>query len=547
VTQQTVFYRKAEEFLSRILELNPTTATQMGEHRYDGVLGDFTSAGLEGQNREIKTALAEFQAINAAAFDLDAQIDHTLMVQILKSFVRQYERMARHRRDPGSYLDEVMGGVFILIMKDFAPIEERLHAALLRMRDAPRVFAEARGIISPADVPPIWTDIALEQVKQAPGLFVGLLPGIAAQAAPALEGDFRKAGEAAAQAAQAYGEFLEKQVVPKARGDFAVGREIFDEMLREEHLVDYDADGLIETGRRLFRETEEQIAAVAREIDPAKSVGEILEDAKADHPTAEGLLTAYEEAMQATRQFVLDHDIATIPAGETLRVIETPVYARPLLPYAAYMPPGILEEKQDGLFFVTPVEPGAPPDLAEQKLKGHNFAKLPVTALHEGYPGHHLQLVWSNRQRAIPRRMGSFLSTLFIEGWAFYCEELMEQMGYIAKPAQRLGRLADQLWRAARIIIDASLHTKGMAVEEAVHMLVTKCRLEPANALAEVRRYTGSPTQPQSYLMGKLAILEIVEAYRKARPGMTLKQMHDGILGCGSLPPKLMRQRLLGK
>jgi uncharacterized protein (DUF885 family) len=518
VTQQAVFYRKADEFLSRILELNPTTATQMGDHRYDGILGDFTPTGLEGQNREIKTALVEFQAIDAAAFDLDARIDHTLMVQILKSFVRQYERMARHRRDPGSYLDEVMGGVFILIMKDFAPIEERLRSALLRMREAPRIFSEARGNISPAEVPPIWADIALEQIKQAPGLFTGLLPAIAAQAAPALESDFKKAGVGAARAAEAYGEYLERQVAPRAKGDFATGRELFDEMLREDHMVDYDADGLIETGHRLFRETEEQMAKVAREIDPTKSVEEILEDAKADHPTAEGLLKAYEEAMQGTRQFVLDHDIATIPAGETLRIIETPVYARPLLPYAAYMPPGILEERQDGLFFVTPVEPGTPPDLAEQRLKGHNFAKLPVTALHEGYPGHHLQLVWSNRQRAIPRRMGSFLSTLFIEGWAFYCEELMEQMGYISKPVQRLGRLSDQLWRAARIIIDASLHTKGMTVDEAVDMLVAKCRLEPANALAEVRRYTGSPTQPQSYLMGKLALLEIVEAYRTAHP-----------------------------
>jgi uncharacterized protein (DUF885 family) len=547
MTNQAAFYAKADRLLYRLLELNPTTATQMGDHRFDGILGDFTPDGIDGQNRELKAALAEFQAIDAAPFDLDAQIDHTLMVHILKSFVRQYERIARHRRDPGSYLDEVMGGVFILIMKDFAPIEARLRSALDRMREAPRVLREARANISPAEVPPIWADIALEQVRQAPALFTGLLPAIAAQAAPKLADDFKKAGEGAAEAAEAYGEYLEQQVAPKARGEFAVGRELFDEMLREDHMVDYDADGLIATGRRLFAETEQQIAQVAREIDPAKSVAEILESAKADHPTAGGLIKAYQDAMAATRQFVIDHDIATIPAGETLRIIETPVYARPLLPYAAYMPAGILEEKQDGLFFVTPVDPGAPPDLAEQKLKGHNFAKLPVTALHEGYPGHHLQLVWSNRQRAIPRRMGSFLSTLFIEGWAFYCEELMEELGYIAKPVQRLGRLADQLWRAARITIDASLHTKGMPVEEAVDLLVTKCRLEPANAMAEVRRYTGSPTQPQSYLMGKLAILEIVAAYRKARPGMTLKQMHDSILGCGSLPPKLMRQRLVAK
>ena len=546
MTQQDLFYKQAERVFYRWLELNPTTATETGDHRFDGKLGDFTPDALEGQNRELKQALLDFQATDTATFSREARIDHTLMVHVLKSLVRRHERLARHRRDPGSYFDEVLGGVFTLIIKDFAPIEVRLASCLGRVREAPRVFDEARANIAVAEVPPVWAEIALEQAKQAPGVFLGLLPGIAAQAAPGLEADFSAAGKSAAEAAAAYGEFLEQQVLPRAAGDFAVGRTVFDEMLREDHMVDYDADQLVDTGWRLLRETEAQIAAVASEIDPAKSVPEILEAAKADHPTAEGLLKAYEQAMEATRQFVIDHDIAGIPPDETLRVIETPVYARPVLPYAAYMPPGILEAQQHGLFLVTPIEPGMAPDLVEQKLKGHNFAKLPVTALHEGYPGHHLQLVWSNRQKSIPRRLGPFLSTLFIEGWAFYCEEMMEQMGYISRPVQRLGRLSDQLWRAARIVIDPSLHTRGMTVEQAVDLLVSRCRLEPANALAEVRRYTGSPTQPQSYLMGKLALLDIVKAYRAEHPDVTLRQMHDAILGCGSLPPKLMRLQLLG-
>lgn len=257
-------------------------------------------------------------------------------------------------------------------------------------------------------------------------------------------------------------------------------------------------------------------------------------------------MAAYQHAMESARQYVIDHEIATIPEDETLHIIATPPYMRPILPYAAYMPPGILEEKQEGLFLVTPVDPDAPAEEQEQKLKGHYSIKLPITALHEAYPGHHLQLVWANRHARIPRRMGSFLSTLFIEGWAFYCEELMEQLGYIGEPLQRLGRLSDQLWRAARIILDVSLHTRGMSVDEAVDFLVNECQLERTNALAEVRRYTSSPTQPQSYLMGKLAILELVEEYRRAHPKASMREVHDAILQCGSLPPRLMRQRLLG-
>jgi uncharacterized protein (DUF885 family) len=248
--------------------------------------------------------------------------------------------------------------------------------------------------------------------------------------------------------------------------------------------------------------------------------------------------------MAAIRQYVIDHEIVTIPAGETLRIVETPPYLRPIIPYAAYMPPGMLEEKQEGHFLVTPVDPDAPAEEQEQKLKGHYWAKLPITALHEAYPGHHLQLVWANRRETIPRRLGSLMATLFIEGWAFYCEELLEQMGYIAAPVQRLGRLNDQLWRAARIVLDVSLHTRGMKVEEAIDLLVKECGLEPANAQAEVRRYTQSPTQPQSYLMGKLAILDIVRDYQRAHPGASLRAQHDAILGCGSLPPRLIRKQL---
>ena len=137
------------------------------------------------------------------------------------------------------------------------------------------------------------------------------------------------------------------------------------------------------------------------------------------------------------------------------------------------------------------------------------------------------------------------LSTLFIEGWAFYCEELMEQLGYIDQPLQRLGRLSDQLWRAARIILDVSLHTGKMTVEEGIDFLVERVGLERSNARAEVRRYTSSPTQPMSYLIGKLEIVKLIDEYKKKHPEAPLKEVHDAFLSCGSLPPRLMRERLL--
>lgn len=544
MTSEATFYKRAEEGLYRLLELAPVGATQMGEHRWDDRLSDSTPAGLEAVRQTIRESLAEMEAMDTSGFSLDASVDHALIQYILRAMARRDEKSQDYLRDPGGYIGEALGGVFMLIVRDFAPLPQRLRSALGRVRETPRVLREGMANLVPARVPRLWAELAIQQAEQGIGLFTGLLPGIAAQAAPELLPDLQAAGQAAVAAIQEYIGFLQAEVLPQAAGDFAAGKELFDEILREEHLVDYDADQLLATGWKLFHETQAQLAAVAREIDPQKNARELLEEAKADHPTAEGLLAAYQESMEAARRFVIEHEIATIPEGESLRIVETPPFQRMFLPYAAYNPPGILEEKLEGLFWVTPVDPNAPPEQQEQKLRGHYWAKLPITALHEGYPGHHLQLVWSNRHKEVARRMSPFLSSLFIEGWAFYCEGLMEELGFLDKPIQKLGRLSDQLWRAARIILDASLHTRGMTVQEGIDFLVRECGLEPADAAAEVARYTQSPTQPQSYLMGKLAILDVVADFRRAHPDYSMREVHDAILGCGSMPPRLMRQLL---
>ncbi len=544
MTDPQQFYERTQAWIDRLMELNPGAATQLGDHRFDGQLGSFTLAAQDAQNEEIKGMAAELAEMEPDDWPNDARVDHTLMTQIIKSFVRGHERLRGHLRNPGQYIDATTGSVMVLIIKEFAPLPERLKSALERTRQVPRVLEEAKKVLVPSEVPQVWAETAIEQGQMAPMLFTALLPGLAQQAAPDLVAEITEVGAAAGKAVEDYIAFVRNEVLPKAQADFAVGKELFDEILREDHMVDYDADQLIETGWEQFELTKKQMEAVAKEIDPAKSVEEILEEAKADHPTAEGLLQAYEDAMNGAKQFVIDHDIATIPEGETLKIIETPVYLRPIIPYAAYMSPGIFDEKQDGIFVVTPVDPNASEEEKEGKLKGHFNVKLPVVALHEAYPGHHLQLVCANRAETLPRRMGSFLATLFIEGWAFYCEELMEQLGWIAKPIQRLGRLHDQLWRAARIILDVSLHTRGMTVQEAIDFMIEKVQLEPTNATAEVRRYTQTPTQPQSYLMGKLQILDLVEDFKKANPDASLREVHDTMLAAGSLPPRLMRQAL---
>ena len=541
---QAEFYREAEKFINRFMQENPVWATQLGDHRFDDCLADYSKAALERQVREIREALVEFEGFDPAGFDINARIDRQLMVQMIKSALRGFEKLRDHVRNPGTYSEECMGGVFLLLIKEFAPLEERMEKVLARLRAIPEVLARGKENIRPEEVPPVWNEVALESSQQGLALFTVLIPSLAQQV-PKLATDLNTASQSAAQAFEDYAGFLKETVATKARGDFAAGQELFEELVHENHMLDYSAEEILKIGWRLFTETEKTMEQLAQQIDGQKTARELLEIAKADHPRADELLDVYRREMARVRQFVADRDIVTIPKGESLKIEPTPPFLWGIIPYAAYLPPGPIEKIQQGIFVVTPVDPQSPQKEQEEKLKGHHYGKLPVTALHEAYPGHHLQLVYADTVGSLPRKLGGYMiSTLFIEGWAFYCEELMEQLGYIDQPMQRLGRLSDQLWRAARIILDVSLHTKGMTVEEGINFLVDKCGLEGSNAQAEVRRYTATPTQPMSYLMGKLEIIKLIDEYKKKHPGASLKEVHDTFLSCGSLPPRLMRERL---
>ncbi|MGY4706789.1 DUF885 domain-containing protein [Candidatus Bipolaricaulota sp. J31] len=537
------FYRQAEAFIERMLEEAPTTATHLGDHRYDDRLGYHTEGDIERQKAFLHEARKALEALPPEELSPEAGIDREVLLGIVKSFLRGFEAIRGHERDPGSYPGECLGGIFTLIVRDFAPLPERLKSALGRLREVPRVLEEGRANIVPEEVPPVWCEVAIESASQGIALFTMLIPALA-EHSPEIKDELLAASREAAVAMEKYVSFLKAEVLPKASGDFAVGKELFEEMLRENHMLDMTADELHELGWQLFRETKEEMERVAAEIDSGKSAREILEEAKEDHPAAEELLEAYRREMERAKRFVVEKDIVSIPEGERLRLEPTPPFLAPVIPYAAYMPPGPLEAVQEGIFLVTPVPPDAPEEVKREKLRGHSWAKIPVTALHEAYPGHHLQLCYANRVGKLPRKLSGFLSSLFVEGWAFYCEELMERLGFIGEPIQRLGRLNDQLWRAARIILDVSLHTRGMSVEEAVDFLVDEVGLERANALAEVRRYTSSPTQPMSYLVGKLEILKLIEEFKAKNPEKSMRELHDAILSCGSLPPRLMRRCL---
>src|SRR5690606_74030 len=313
-------------------------------------------------------------------------------------------------------------------------------------------------------------------------------------------------------------------------GDFALGRVAFETRLRYAHGLADTADSLVEYGEALKRETECALDEVAEGLDGGgRGWRDVYDRLRADHPAAHELLDAYADAVARARAFVVERGLATPPPGEALDVIATPEYLRPLIPYAAYQPPAPHETEQRGLFFVTVPAPDA-----EEVLREHSVYGIPITALHEAYPGHHLQLSWANRADTEPRR--AFWTPIFAEGWALYCEELMWEQGFYTDPRERLFQLRDLLWRACRLIVDVGLHARGWRPEQAVDFLVREAGPERESAGSEVRRYCADATYPMSCAVGKREILRLRELYReRAGTAFRLGVFHDRLLKWGTI------------
>jgi uncharacterized protein (DUF885 family) len=242
----------------------------------------------------------------------------------------------------------------------------------------------------------------------------------------------------------------------------------------------------------------------------------------------------------------------TIPEGETCAVIPSPIFQRPILGVAFYIAPPAFSDSLAGHFFVPFAPDGTSPDDVQKRLAGNSNGSIPTTSVHEAYPGHHWHLTM---RKANPSRLRRIFSTpYFSEGWALYAERVMRERGFFAEPMQELYHLNATIFRAARIIVDTSLHLGEMTYEDAVAFMVDNAALPEPTARAEVGRYCWWPTQASAYLTGCLEILRIRERYLEARgfagaaaeaPIAVLRDFHDDLASSGSLPLGLAERAIL--
>ncbi len=533
----------ADAFLREELDNSPVRGTALGLTEYDDRLDDLSEAAITRQIQRDAHWLETFRALTDDELSDDERIDRDLVVSTLRG--RQIvEDFLMWRRQPDTYLNPGMQGIFLLFLHPLRPVEELVDAAISRMSQIPDNLADGERNLDPSLVPPIFLERAANQARAGARYVREILPSQVED--PKLRDRLAEQGERTAQAYEAYVAFLE-DMRPKASGEWALGEARYSALLQEKELLGFDARELRERGRAAYDELAAELTRCARELKGTDDWKQVLDELNEDHPrTPEEMRIGYEKWTELARQFLKDHRLVSFPEGEECLVVPSPHFQRPVLAVASYMTPPQFTDRMRGHFFVPFPPDGASEEEVQKRLASNSYPGIPTTAVHEAYPGHHWHAVMSKSNPSKLRR--AYRTPYFNEGWALYAERMMREQGFFTDLRHEMNQYEATIFRAARIIVDTSLHMGEMTWDEAVDFMVGHTGLTEPTAKAEVTRYCAWPTQASSYLTGCLEIVRIREAFF-ARRGSSdtdaLRAFHDTITSSGGLPIALAERAVL--
>jgi len=527
-----LFRELTGSILDEILSWNPSYATQLGWHKYDGDMMDHSSETYQREASRLMEFISMMNEFDQNSLDADEQLDRDLSIYLFRVRIFEIERLRLHER-MALVLEDIGNSLYFLFARDDQPFEARLESIASRLEKVPACLETAKtALVTPCR---LWNEVCLDTGKALPQFLEEIKLVAEAQL-----GDHPlvvRVGEAvrsATAAILAFNRWLEKDILPDSENQRAMSPQEFEEYLnlRSFGLGSREA---VELATRFMDVARAQMSASACAIANSGTAIEAINVMRNDHPkTCEELLKAYREQICEARDFVVKNGLATVPSGEKLLVIETPLFMRHMTPYAAQCEPGIFTGSKTGLFLVTPTN-------RPEQLRDHCYPTIANTAVHEGYPGHHLQGICANTNSSRIRAICGVPE--FCEGWALYCEDLMISHGFNDNPMGRMAQLNDLMFRIIRVVADVRLSTGEMTCEEFADMLVKEIGMEKGLALLDAKTYTYSPTYYLSYFIGKLKILQLRRDLEEAMGDeFSLRFFHDTMLNAGSLPVDFMRR-----
>ena len=552
-TQDQEYEAVAEEFIKGYFAARPLLGTSIGMHEYDGRISDYSRLALDAELSRLKRFEDRLQKFELDKLSQRQSIDLRILQAAIHKEIFQREAMSIYERDPMVYARAA--DVNIYIKRNFAPLEDRVHSIVAIESQVPNILIAARTNLDPV-LPKPYVELAIQIAKaSADFLRKNLVEAVADLKDDRIRTEFREANRKAAAALADYAGWLERDKLPKATADFALGEEKFARMLKETELVDLPPEKVLEIGLEQLAKEQKAFTEAARRIDASKTPAEVFKQVQSEHPTPESLLADINKDLESIRKFVVTRKLVTIPSEIRARVKEMPLYRR-ATSFASMDTPGAFEKRAtDAYYYVTPPEDQWPPEQKDQWLTAFNFYTADVVSIHEVYPGHYVQFLRLNASPAskVEKIFGSYA---FIEGWAHYCEKVMIDEGYgtVANPNEadekratkyRLAQADEALLRLCRLCVAIKMHTQKMTVDEATKFFEENCYYEEKPARAEAMRGTFDLGY-LNYTLGKLEILKLRDDYM-AQEGRNFgaQKFHNELLNHGMPPIRLLRELML--
>jgi len=518
------FENVEEELFYGLLERNPIRGTRLGLHQYDDLMPDGSLAATMESIDFYKKSKKRFEDFDPKDLPEDKAMDRDVALYLLNLYLFYSNELKFWERMP--YAPDVVGdALYLIYAKDFAPLGDRLRSITRRLEKSPKYIEQTKELlIRPVK---LWVEICIDSASYLPGLLETILKSSKGKVPDRDFGALEAAADETKNSLSKYKDWL-ADMSTKAKEDYVLSDEQFERLL-ELRKLGLSSKEILDIGHGYLEREKKRLAQIAGRVGVSadvKSLKELL-SSKCPKDFNETLAT-YKKSIEDSKRFVIEKDMATMPPNEKLVVMETPEYLAHTTPFAMYFSPSKFDKTQLGLYLVTPPR--------DEKVSGkHNFGSIVNTTVHEGYPGHHLQLSCANTHPSLVRLLSH--STETVEGWAHYCEELMLEKGYQKDDLVQLSQAIDAIWRAARVVIDINLSTGKMKFDEAVDMLVKEVGMGKDEAEGEIKRYTQMPSYNISYLLGKHLIKELKDrTAEKMGPKFTEKFFHDTLLYSGSLP-----------
>lgn len=486
--------------------------------------------------------LEKVRRVDASTLSEEQSIDRRLMIGLLDSSIHTAESQRIWANDPSIYVPASEIG---RALEPSSPGSAQQRAASLTSLLAklpPRLNQGRHNLLRP---PHRFTESAIFKTDGTIKSLQTSAPLLAGQAGPA-GAPLLAATKTALAALTDYRRWLQEELLPRSDGSWALGKESYDYILQHRWFMKADSEEILRRGWESFKQTEALAQEVANRIEPGKNWVEVYEHLRDDHPQADDIKRAYQEKIDAAKAFVIDHQIVTLPAGERVITVDTPPAMRRSSPFGTFQSVSQFDAGLEGRLVLTPIEDWMTAQQRTERLRSHHRAWIPIIAVHEAYPGHHVNALKIKENPRLLRKV--VRESIFSEGWGLFTEELMYEQGFLKGDDVRLTQLRNRLWRAVRVILDVSLHTGKMTFEQAADFLADKVRFDHYAAELDVDMYVHRPTYVLGYLIGMQEIMAIrkdyIAKYGEPKPP---SEFYDRLLRIGAIPPVLVREELFAQ